>query len=857
MGGWGGGVADIAMASQIASISKENVDYYAERLTASSYAIGKEIEGLSTTKQNSIATRLYQPPGPQTWSMAALIMLNAMAFYDELAGTHPSINAKTIMELSGKFTLTQDSLLKAWKSVLNTNYHPIFKVAIDLLSHMDSETAGNIISHLVSLTSEIRAVRLTHSSDLYGLVLQKLLVDRRRLASYYTLPESAALMASLVLPTLDNPLWQDSNKITNMKVGDLACGTGMLLATLYKQIVVRHELQGKSGKKLHEKMLGNSVIGLDVLPSAAHMTVSALAGVYPHQTIRQTRVHVMPIGRHGPDRGLRLGSLDLIDDESATLFESSRQITGSGEVGVMHHNITNESLDLIVMNPPFTRAGKNPGKGIPQFAMFGFSKNDQFKMRDLAAKKFKNTCADGKAGIASFFVAICHNKLKPGGTMALILPNTLSMGSSWKKVRQLLGNQYDIKIISIAKPRMTKKDVAFSADTSTGEILLLARKHYSTDVPVTNIRYISLLKRPKSILEGLQVGNAIQNISNVHHLDDGYGGTSIMIGNRRQGYIIDGKIEDIWPLTNIVSPSLIYSADLFFGNTNDRNLASADRIHSQSQSHSHHIPFTNLEKICKLGPNSALFDVSAVRGPFRRHKLTNVNQLPPYHALWNNDSKLQKTLHVKPDTRLEVKPGSSKNHVSNLWSTASHLHINLDPNYTSQALLAAFVETKTVGGRAWPSLSLNFDMGKAFGVWYNSTLGIFSYWRVASRQQLGRGMLKISGAAKIRVPDFNEEQMQKPLVSLSNGFKKFSNKPLRPISKLSNDPVRHSLDDIVLKSLGLHTHVTGHELFKFVKNTYSVNIERLRCLLSHEPSIAGVKPTKKSTKTNEIEETLD
>ena len=362
------------MAIQIASISHENVEEYADKLAASSYAIGKEIEGLSDNKQNSIAARLYQPASSQTWSMAALIMLNAMTFYDELAGTHPSINIKTMMELSGKSTLTQDRLLKAWKSVLDTNYYPIFKVAIDILSYMDSETASNVISQLVSLTSEIRAVRLTHSSDLYGLVLQKLLVDRRRLASYYTLPESAALMASMVLPSLDNPLWDDTNKITDMKVADLACGTGMLLAMLYKQIIVRHELRGKSGKKLHEKMLSNSIIGLDVLPSAAHMTVSGLAGIFPHKTIRQTRVHVMPIGRHGPDAGLRLGSLDLIDDDSATLFESSRQITGSGDVGVMHHNITNESLDLIVMNPPFTRAGKNLVKKYPSLPCLDFPK---------------------------------------------------------------------------------------------------------------------------------------------------------------------------------------------------------------------------------------------------------------------------------------------------------------------------------------------------------------------------------------------------------------------------------------------------------------------------------------------------
>ena len=479
-------------------------------------------------------------------------------------------------------------------------------------------------------------------------------------------------------------------------------------------------------------------------------------------------------------------------------------------------------------------------------------------MRDLAAKKFKNTCADGKAGVASFFVAVCHNKLRPGGTMALILPNTLSMGSSWMKVRKLLAKYYDTKIISIAKPKMTKKDVAFSADTSTGEILLLAKKLTNTDRPSTNIRYISLLKRPGSILEGLQIGNAIQNIPDVHHLDDGYGGTSIMVGDQRQGYVIDAKIEDVWTLTNIVSPSLIYGADVFFGNATSIKSLHVRSTRTQAHHSPYLIPFINLDGLCKLGPNSALFDVPAVRGPFNRHKLVNPNQLPPYHALWNNDAESQKTLCVKPDTWLEVRPGSQKDHVRALYDTASHVHINLDPNYTSQALLATYVDVKTVGGQAWPSLSLGLDIGKAFILWYNSTLGLLSYWRVASRQQLGRGRLKISGAAKIRVPDFNSGDLRESVTKLSIEFNKFVTKPLQPISRLTNDPARHLLDDVVTKSLGLRTHTTGHELFKLTEDgEQSVNIVRLRYLLSHEPSIAGAKSSRKFKTTNEIQETLD
>jgi hypothetical protein len=51
-----------------------------------------------------------------------------------------------------------------------------------------------------------------------------------------------------------------------------------------------------------------------------------------------------------------------------------------------------------------------------------------------------------------------------------------------------------------------------------------------------------------------------------------------------------------------------------------------------------------------------------------------------------------------------------------------------------------FTPRRTIGGRAWTSISLTSeDQEKALVLWGNTSLGLLVHWWIANRQQSGRG----------------------------------------------------------------------------------------------------------------------
>ena len=836
--GWlAGSLADVMLALQAVSVSASDAEACASRLHRSSAAIGERIATLDAGRRDKMASLLRQPPSPQTWQMAALALLNAIAFYDEAASMRPGADLRSIDELrgGGGGAITVGALRGAWQEAADAGHGPIFSTALGLLGQIDAGAARQVIDELVDAVDYAKSRNCSRMSGLCGGVLQRTVGDRERLAAYYTRPESAEMMASIVLPPAGDPLWGDERSLLSMRVADLACGTGMLLATMYRQIVARHEAGGGRGSDVHEKFAGGCISGLDVLPLAAHMTVSSLAGVYPNVIIRDTNIHHMPIGRWGPGRSeYRLGSLDLIDDSDSTLFESSQQVTGSGEEGRTHHGIMDGSLDLIVMNPPFTKAGKRKrGDGggwdaVAPFAAFGASDEEQEAMGRLARKKFAGTCAHGHAGLGSYFVAVCDKKLRPGGTMALILPSTIASGESWSRVRALLREKYDTTVMSMANDGMVRRGGAFSSDTGMLEVMLVARKRRSGDVPASPV-FFTLRDRPLTAVEGAHMGEAIRRLEGIKAIEEGRGATPLAVGGHVAGHAATMDVEDAWPLVNVREPALL-------------SAAYALRGHKQAM-------FTTLGRMCEFGPDSQLLIGAAQKGPFAVRDLDRGGGLPEYHALWNNDHEEQRTMMLAPDKAMDVKKGASDARVRDMWATASHVHVNLDPNYTSQSLLASFVDARTAGGRAWPALLIDdARIGKAFVMWHNSTLGILSYWMVAGRQQLGRGMTKRSGAARIHVPNFAAGGMAERTSRLAAAFDRLYDAELSPISDLEGDAARHRIDGAVASSLGMNiaggegNGGNGHGLVTAGKGgIVSVRLDALRRAMSLEPSIRGAR----------------
>ena len=141
-------------------------------------------------------------------------------------------------------------------------------------------------------------------------------------------------------------------------------------------------------------------------------------------------------------------------------------------------DIPDEGFDLVIMNPPFTsntaKEAMHVGTFAPAFAAFASDDRDQRDMARHLSRLKAGTCYHGHAGMASAVTALAQRKLKPGGTLALVLPLTASAASSWRAFRQMMAQDFtDLMVLSIAA---NGRDMSFSSDTGMAECLVLARK---------------------------------------------------------------------------------------------------------------------------------------------------------------------------------------------------------------------------------------------------------------------------------------------------------------------------------------------------------------------------------------------
>ena len=835
--------------------------------------------------------------------MAAFVIANALIFHENISGTHNIdgddhvIPSLAHLLSRGNNNIVRQDIVQTWNDILNINYVPVFKIALDIIQSINLGCYRNIMNILETRIQRIIELQTTHSSDIYGELFQKVISDRKNLASYYTKPESASLIASLITILNDTSSFTD-DQLRNYKIADFACGTGILLNAVYKKIILQCSIRINMNQ-IHSELLEKNVIGLDVLPIATHLTVSTLINIFPQQFVNNTRIHTMPIGPQEMAVGdYRLGSLDLIDDDNTTLFSSSTRITGKGEKKEKHHEIEDNSCNLIIMNPPFVRSTNHSGEhgdGNPAFKMFNIPINDQLSMGKLANKKFKDTCAHGNAGLGSFFMAIADKKLAYNGIVSLILPATMTSGESWLKLRNLLLHEYkNLIIISIANSK--DPDPSFSSDTSMAEIILVAikqnkshiqeyknlkdniikinqklqrlekglvktnerKKTFKTDmrkkkdkkesekilarkiqecklkiklankelnqkqVIINNYseprgKFISLYKRPTSILEGILIAEQIKKINEFRRLEnERYGGSPLCIGNKIVGNGLDCPLHTFWPYVNVVDPSLI---QFIYGLTTN-----VLRINNKKYS----IPICFLKKVASIGPHA--FDIKGyvdnkIRGPFNIH---NISGNPQYPAIWNNNHETQKSLIISPDKMCIPKKNATNEHIDRVWSTSAHSHININTSFISQALSISYTNKITIGGRSWPSVIFNNrQYEKAFSVWGNSLFGMMCYWYISGKQQFGRGLSSRTDVLLLPILDF-EKLSKEQILSCDELFDKYSDKKLEPISKLYKDNIRKRFDEGILEILNID-----------ISESTLDDLRKRFCL---EPSISGGKP---------------
>ena len=827
--GWlQGAPADLAGIARLVSVPQSAVDAATDALQSGidrAAAILKDLNEQRPAITQAVAALLGMSDVPQTHRMACAIIANAMVFHDRVADIHGDIRPLRLV-CSRDVANPQREIIAEWTRILAINYWPIFAVSRDIIEQIPTAEASRMLRLLEYTAGDVAASGVNVEHDLTGRIFQRLIADRKYLATFYTLPASAALLARLAVSKLEGVDWADADAISDLRVGDFACGTGALLSAVYEQIAARHEREGGNPAALHRAMMEEVLYGCDVMPSAIHITSSTLSGAQPTVGYKESRLYNMPYGRQS-DGTVAIGSLELLQSSSVmTLFNTSDPAMRTGSAGEetaarMLVDVPDDGFDLVIMNPPFTRNTTHEAaySDVPMAAFAAFNTNE-LTQRDMSKRMTqlkRGTVYHGNAGIASAFASLGHKKLKAGGVLALVLPLSAAIGTSWQNFRNLLAQNYtEIHVLSIAA---NGRDMSFSSDTGMAECLVVARRLQDGEKSSSKMDFTSFSIRPQGLAYAAAVMGAYANGGAVRGIEDGpYGGTLLMVGDEKAGEMLSapyGTEKDSWASVRLSDSSLAQTAH-----------ALADsKLWLPSAVKPVELKTTLLSNMAKLGLYHLDIIGAPPRGPFDK---VSASLTATYPALWNHNATKEKRMVCEPDSQLLVRQGM-EGKAANHWASASRSHINLDFTFGSQPLAVAFTERKVMGGRVWPNVIFDDERHDyVFAVWGNSTLGLLMHWWHSSRQQSSKAGMTIRTSETLPILDLRaltDEQ----LATAKDIFDDFRGRDLKPAYLADADPNRALLDRRVIC-----------DMLDFGEDVYK-GVRLLAAKWCAEPSVHGGK----------------
>lgn len=371
---------------------------------------------------------------------SAFLLLNQVVFYSILRkrGLQP-INYESLQVPAELYTVY-------FKKVVDeVDYNAIFD--FDVASLFPKKSL-QFIKDMVRIVSEIQPEEFTR--DLLGNIFHSLIPIevRKPVAAYYTNPMAARLLAKLAIYE------------PNSTVADFACGSGTLLMAAYER---KAELVDRPfALDIHKQFIEKDITGIDIMPFAAHLAVVQLALKNPTYLTDRVRIGVRDSTGLNPGdtikvlqrvmpRGQQVLSAFAEDNKGKSLVrEGALSSKGAGQ------EFKVSKVDVVIMNPPFTRQEKIP-HDLKSSLTERFSEYGKF--------------IHSQMGLRAYFILLADRFLELGGRMALVLPATTLRVESMKGIRDLIAQRYDIDYIITTDYRS-----AFSESTALREILLVATK---------------------------------------------------------------------------------------------------------------------------------------------------------------------------------------------------------------------------------------------------------------------------------------------------------------------------------------------------------------------------------------------
>ena len=747
--------------------------------------LGIRLEGKITPSQVNGISRI-----------SSLVVVNAMIFQEILAEHEGAVYPLHRM-------LADHNLLAAcsahWRLILDEiDYYPIFYLAreiiLSLTAHADTLAA---LKNLADTAQRIVSLRAALRHDLMGRVYHRLLAEAKYLGTYYTSVPAAVLLLKLALG--DNALmsgWHDLARIAQLRIADLACGTGTLLMAAaeavsdnYLRACARIRLNPCMGE-LHRFLAEEVIYGYDVLPSALHLTASTLALRAPDIAFIKMNLFSLPLG--GPD--YRLGSLEFLksrDLKTRDLFGAlveTRAVTGRGEIEDQAAQIPD--LDLCVMNPPFTRSvignllfGSLPEKERRQM---------QTDLKELV--KHHKLKASITAGLAAIFTALADRYLKPGGRLALVLPKALISGVAWEPTRELLRSKYRLEYLVCSHDPWRWN---FSESTDLSEILLVAAKiNEAPAADADNLTVVNLWRNPTSAIDAVTIFHALKDNPTPPQLPQGQGALELLMGQEKLGEAISISWEEAKGWLQWMLPCAFAQSDLIRA----AYQLLQGKLWLPGYGIKGLIHLCALNSLVKLGP-----DVRDIHDGFK-------TSLSPtaYAAFWGHNAQSVFTMAQTPNAYLVPLPQAKKNRplrrVEDLWPLAGRVLLAERLRLNTQRLTVTRCSEPVLSNMWWPVKfieHINMDcFEKILMLWLNSTLGLITL--LAHRQETEGAWIKFKKPVLENLPVLDLETLaHDQLDRLAAAYDDLGHQGLQPFPEMHVDPVRAQIDATIAEVLGL------------------------------------------------------
>ena len=800
-----GSVFDLSLLIPSAATPRENLlrvsNYVAMRVKEAARCLSRS---LSLDQQNQIAVEVFQKSPLSGMRTAMVTWLNALLLQQLLVSSGAKGVESPLSSVGGGFYHAFKQL-DQWKDIMDINWRSVFKsayVTLSRASELSPLASVEALKFLIEGVNQISSTRLGSGIDIGAELFPQLSDDRKETAAFYTQASSSEFLATLSIEGTDlsGDEWSDPDLMQKHQLVDMACGTGTLLRAAYRRILNLHEKHHMGSwdmKKMRRDAMEIGIVGIDISPIAAHLTVSSLSAMCGIVDYTNTKIGWVKVGGElGYTGSLELFTSDYITD----LLDKTVGTSSVDEKNASLH-VKNASVQWIIMNPPYSRTRG----GQSAFDISGFSKEERQRCQKRWGTLIAKKPVSKTAGMAASFLVLAKEKCKPNGRIGFVLPLTAAFAQSWQETRAMVERCFDDIIVVSVSGGKALKGKAFSADTNMEEMFLIATRSSEPNnyTPMDKRLLCVTLDHPMERMGiAREMARAVRR-STKKILDHEHNSQSIIVGDKEIGRLSVFKISGLgrpWHPIGTRHPEIAYAA---------QRLAYDGVLTFNGHHETLKIEFTTIGKLFTVGPTHdriGHIHRKDPRGAFVFYPLRDdADALGSDRSLWHADSEKQKKLIVLPTHKgTGAKGVGSEQQRQHMRSCRSTLLYARNLRWTSQSLVAATTERPVHGGSSWTTLQTERDerLLKVFSLWANSTLGMMVHWTQGQRTQNGRSTLQIKAIKDIPCPDFSR-LTDKVLTRSESAFNAIAKKGLKPTCLAHVDPVRKEIDHAIGKLLEL------------------------------------------------------